>query len=95
MFLLARNVLLHSLSRSRTHGKCPVPRLPGEPLDHDLVMNPHGRSFFQFANEVGQTMRRLQSHEKVNVVGHPTDALRHTAQTYDRSAEVLVKPMEP
>lgn len=79
MLGLIRDVFLHLRSRSRTHRECSVALLPGELSHADFLMHPDRRCFLQLPHEIRQTMRRLQSHQQMHMIGYSADTLRKPA----------------
>jgi len=95
MLGLVRDVFLHLRPRRGADGECTVAFLPGKLAQLDLVMHPNGRGLFQLPHEIGKTMRRLQSHQQVHMIGHATDTLRIPAKSSHRAAKVFVKAVSP
>ena len=95
MFGLVRNVFLHLRSCCRAYRECSVALLPCELPQPDLFMHPDRRCFLQFSHEIRQTMRGLQSHQQVHMIGHTADSLRKSAQPCHGAAEVFVQSFSP
>lgn len=95
MLGLIRDVFLHLWPRRRTHGEGSIAFLPCKLPELDLFVNPHRRGFLQFPHEISETMRGLQPHQQVHVVGHPANTLREPAQPRHRASEVFVQAVPP
>jgi hypothetical protein len=95
MLGLVRDVFLHLRPRRRANGECTVAFLPRKIAQLDLVMNPDRRSLFQLPHEIGKTMRRLQPHQQMHMIGHAADTLRKPAKSSHRAAEVFVEAFAP
>lgn len=92
---LVRDVFLHLRPRARADGEGAVTFLPRKLMNLDFFMHPNGRSLFQLPHEIGKTMRRLQPHQQVHMIGHASDTLRIPAKSNHRAAEVFVKAVSP
>ena len=95
MLGLVRDVFLNLWPGRRTHRESSVAFLPGKLAQLDLVMHPDGRSLFQLPHEIGKTMRRLQPHQQMHMIGHATHALRKPAKSSHRASKVFVKAISP
>ncbi len=95
MLGLVRDVFLHLRSRRRADGEGTVAFLPRKLTQLDLVMHPDRRSLFQLPHEIGKTMRRLQPHQQMHMIGHAADTLRIPAKSSHRAAKVFVKAVSP
>src|SRR5262245_16755687 len=92
---LVGNVLFHGVARRWTDGERGVSLLPRKSGFADLLMDPDRRRLFQLAHEVGQTVRRLQAHQQMHVIGNTASPLRHASQSRDRAPKVLVQSIDP
>ncbi len=95
MLGLIRDVFLHLRSRCRTHRECSVAFLPGELSHADFLMQPDRRCFLQLPHEIRQTMRGLQSHQQMHMIGYSADTLRKSAKPRDGAAEVFMQSFPP
>lgn len=95
MLGLVRDVFLHLRPRCRAHRERPIAFLPGELLQPDFLMHPDRRCLLQLPHEIGQTMRGLQSHQQMHMVGHASDSLRKSAKPSHGAAEVFVQSVSP
>lgn len=92
---LVRDVFLHLRPRARADGEGTVTFLPRKLMNLDFFMHPSGRSLLQLPHEIGKTMRRLQPHQQMYVIGHAAATLRIPAKSSHRAAEVFVKAVSP
>ena len=95
MLGLVRDVFLHLRPRRWADGEGAVAFLPSKLTQLDLFMHPDGRSLLQLPHEIGKTMRRLQPHQQVHMIGHAADTLRIPAKSRHRAAEIFVKAVSP
>jgi len=95
MLLLPADVLLEARDMGNAHRESAVSLLPCETLFVNFLMNPFGRLLFDVAQDVCKTVRGLEADQQMNVIVHPTDGLRNTAQCPDASAKVGMKTRPP
>ena len=95
MLGLIRDVFLHLRSCCRAYRECSVALLPCELPQPDLFMQPDRRCFLQLPHEIRQTMRGLQSHQQMHMIGYSADTLRKPAQPRHSAAEVFVQSFPP
>src|SRR6185503_14446649 len=95
MPFLVADVTLDLLAQARADGKCAVAFLPLEATEPKLRVHPLGGFAFEHAHEVSHAMRRLQTDEAMNMVGHTANGDRHSIQRFDATAEPLVESGPP
>lgn len=95
MLGLVRDVFLHLRSRCRAHRECSVAFLPGELSQPDFLMHPDRRCLLQLSHEIRQTVRGLQSHQQMHMIGHAADTLRESTQPSHGAAEVFMQSVPP
>ncbi len=49
----------------------------------------------EFAQDIGKAMRRFQARQQMHMISYPTDALRKSSKTANRSAQVIVQARAP
>src|SRR5262245_46682136 len=95
MLLLIAHVILHVRTRRGANGEGSVTFLPSKLGFEILLLHPRRTGFLQLAHEVGEGMRGLQTHEKMNVVLNAANSFRNASEPAHGSSEILVHAITP
>jgi len=94
MLLLIRNIPLHRILGRCTHRKCRIPLLPMKAAKMRFP-DPRRRRFLQLAHKIRQTMSRLQRHQKMNMIHHPSNSLRKRIEPFRNPTKISVQLLTP
>ena len=91
VFRLICDISPHLRQVGWAYGERTVSLLPGECGSIQILFHPSGRNRLQFPHEIRETMRRLQPHQQMNVIGDPAVDVGESVQSRHRTAQVSMK----
>jgi len=95
VLFLILNVPPHLIDGGSTYGKSRVSFLPCKILLRNFLMNPFGRTLFQFPHKIGQQVRGSKLDQKVDVIRRTTDALAFPAKSVNGASQILMQTRTP
>jgi len=76
-------------------GKRGIPLLPRKTSQPDFLVNPHRRRLLDLPHHIRQTMRCLQTNERMDVLPNSAHAFGKAAQATKGAAQVIVQSSSP
>ncbi len=95
MLILLCDIFTHCVTLGWAHGECSIALLPGKRSESDFLMNPSRGNRFHLAQYVRKPMGRLQTDQKMHMIGHPANFLRYAFELIDHPAQKGVEARSP
>ena len=95
MFHLSLNIPAHRGQFRLPHREGPVAGLPCERASTEGLMNPFRTSAFHIANQIGETMRRSEAEQQVDMIQPSADAEGRRVRLPEDSAQHCVRSGPP
>ncbi len=95
MLLLILDITTDLINSGGAYGESRISLLPRKVLLRNFLMNPLGRTLFQFSHKIGQDMRGPKLNQNVNMIRGTANAFAFPAEPVDGASQILMQARTP